>query len=269
MFRLLHGHVHNDEEVKNMLKEFTFYAIPALNIDGIKDATNYWSKFGTFPMHRKNNNNTYASKAQCGEDFTKVGVDLNRNWGFGFHTETWVSDELMKKTNGMIKKALDAEDPCSDAFKGPYPFSEPETRAARDFIMSKINQLKFVANYHSFGNDILRPINSVPNGAMFKEIYPDVELFLNELIKEGSPPAGLKLTSAPESLGYNSPGEMSDWIMAATGIPTITPEIGTTDKCSETFVMKTLDCITQTLGAQYPLIKTTFKKIGSQLNIDA
>ena len=69
-----------------MLKEFTFYGIPAVNIDGIKDITNAWSKFGVWPMHRKNNNNSYATKEQCGEDFTHVGVDLNRNWGFGFHT---------------------------------------------------------------------------------------------------------------------------------------------------------------------------------------
>ena len=62
MFRLLHGHVHNDQETSNMLKEFTFYAIPALNIDGVKDVSNAWTKFGVFPMHRKNNNNTYAGK---------------------------------------------------------------------------------------------------------------------------------------------------------------------------------------------------------------
>ena len=102
---------------------------------------------------------------------------------------------------------------------------------------------------------------------LFKDIYPDVDLFLKELVSEGSPPEGLQLSRAPEIFGYNSPGEMSDWIMAATGITTITPEIGTKDKCSETFFIKTLQCITDTLDAQYPLVKTTFKKIGSQIDI--
>jgi hypothetical protein len=45
-----------------MLKEFTFYFIPAINIDGVKEVSNAWTKFGTFPMHRKNNNNSYANK---------------------------------------------------------------------------------------------------------------------------------------------------------------------------------------------------------------
>jgi len=266
MFRLLHGHVHNDEEVKNMLKEFTFYAIPALNVDGVKEVSNAWTKFGYFPMHRKNNNDTYGNQHKCGEDLTKVGVDLNRNWGFGFHTPQWISDDLMKDSNGKMREALDLQNPCSDAFQGHYPFSEPETRAARDFILSKIGTLKFVANYHAYGNDILKPFNSTKKD-LFKDIYPDANTFLNELIAEGSPPEGLKVTTAPEALGYNSPGEMSDWIMAATGIPAITPEIGTKDKCSETFYIKTLDCITDTLDAQYPLVKTTFKKIGSQIDI--
>jgi murein tripeptide amidase MpaA len=116
MFRLLHGHMHDNQEIKNMLKEFTFYAMPALNVDGVKDVSNAWTKFGTFSQHRKNANNSYASQHQCNNDFTKVGVDLNRNWGFGFHTPMWVSDALMKATNGTFKKALNVHDPCSDVF---------------------------------------------------------------------------------------------------------------------------------------------------------
>jgi hypothetical protein len=52
-------------------------------------------------------------------------------------------------------------DPCKEIYQGPYPFSEPETRAARDFILSRTNQLKFVADYHSYGNVLLEPLNSM------------------------------------------------------------------------------------------------------------
>ena len=56
--------------------------------------------------------------------------------------------------------------------------------------------------------------------------------------------------------------------MAATGIPSVSPEIGTSDPCSETFFMtKDLACVTSTIEAQWPLTKTMFKKIGSQLEI--
>ena len=63
--------------------------------------------------------------------------------------------------------------------------------------MSKINQLKFVANYHSYGNIMMKPFNSVKNGQkLLKDIYPDVDDFLTELVSEGSPPEGMKLTTA-------------------------------------------------------------------------
>lgn len=47
------------------------------------------------------------------------GVDLNRNypWAFGEHDDVGSSD-----------------DPCSDVYGGPYPFSEPETQAIRNII---------------------------------------------------------------------------------------------------------------------------------------
>lgn len=162
---------------------------------------------------------------------------------------------------------LDIDNPCSESYRGPHPFSEPETRAVRDFIMDHINQLKFVVNYHGYGNTILKPFNSVKVD-LIKELYPDVDDFLTELVAEGSPPKGLKLTTAPENLGYNSPGEMSDWILAATGIPAVSPELGTLNPCSNTFFIKSIECIVETLDAQYPLVKATFKKIGSQLSID-
>lgn len=46
MFRLLHGHVNDDTETKKMLQNFTFYFIPAINVDGIKEVSNVWTKFG-------------------------------------------------------------------------------------------------------------------------------------------------------------------------------------------------------------------------------
>jgi hypothetical protein len=97
--------------------------------------------------------------------------------------------------------------------------------------MSKIHQLKFVTNYHSFGNDIMKPFNSVKEDLLV-DIYPDVNKFINELASEGSPPKGFKVTKAADTLGYTAPGEMSDWIMAATGIPAISHELGTSDSCS-------------------------------------
>lgn len=115
IFRLLHGYVNDgqeNDELKAMLKEYTFYFIPAINIDGVKDVSNAWTKFGSFPMTRKNKNDSYANAAKCGQDFTDVGVDLNRNWGFGFYSPEWTSAENVEA--GMTQGG--SEDPCDESY---------------------------------------------------------------------------------------------------------------------------------------------------------
>ena len=47
--------------------------------------------------------------------------------------------------------------PCLDTFHGSGPFSEPETRAVRDFVLSKKHRLEGYLAFHSFGNKILYP----------------------------------------------------------------------------------------------------------------
>lgn len=55
----------------------------------------------------------------------------------------------------------------------------------------------------------------------------------------------------------------------ATGIPAVSPELGTEEECSNTFFIEDQGCLVRTLEAQYPLVWTTLKKIGSQLDIKA
>ena len=52
-------------------------------------------------------------------NITKGGVDLNRNYGFRF---------------GFDDKGS-SPDPCSEYYRGSAPFSEPETKAIRDFVV--------------------------------------------------------------------------------------------------------------------------------------
>ena len=47
--------------------------------------------------------------------------------------------------------------PCLDTYHGGEAFSEPETRAVRDFVMSKRHRLAGYLAFHSFGNKILYP----------------------------------------------------------------------------------------------------------------
>lgn len=174
-------------------------------------------------MKRKNRNDSWGGKWLCGDD-TYTGVDLNRNYGFSHG-------------NKGAK-----EDPCSESFSGPYPFSEPETRAMRDFIFAHVNELKFVYNFHSYGNMYTIPFNAIKEN-LLQSAYPvQFELF-EEILAEGHPPNGMKVGTAPDLLGYASPGEASDWILAATGIPAVSPELGTDDKATEAFRLDTPELV--------------------------
>jgi hypothetical protein len=96
-------------------------------------------------------------------------------------------------------------------------------------------------------------------------LYPHYEEFLKELVQEGQPPEGLKLTRAMEAYGYTSPGEMSDWVMAGAGILSTTPELGLADTRTEKWFLDDPKLIMEILDKNYPLMHTTFRKIGYQL----
>lgn len=53
----------------------------------------------------------------------------------------------------------DCSDPCGECYHGTAPFSEPETRALRDFLTAHKDEIKFVSNTHSFGNLWVYPYN--------------------------------------------------------------------------------------------------------------
>jgi carboxypeptidase T len=50
------------------------------------------------------------------------------------------------------------EDVCSEMYRGPFPFSEPETAAIRDFVGNWTN-IKVAINLHAYGNLYITPFN--------------------------------------------------------------------------------------------------------------
>ena len=68
-------------------------------------------------------------------DQENSGVNLNKNY-----PESFVSNPK----NGT-------EDPCDLDFRGPEAFSEPETRAIRNLIESRQNNLRIVYNIQTIG----------------------------------------------------------------------------------------------------------------------
>ncbi len=102
-------------KIEEYLKRSTLYMVPCLNPDGFEYSRKHFSFWRK--NRRKNPDGSY-------------GVDLNRNFSIGF-----------KKTRPM----------SSNVYGGEEPFSEPETRAIKEFVDTHTN-ITIALDYHSQGN---------------------------------------------------------------------------------------------------------------------
>jgi len=122
------------------------------------------------------------------------GVDPNRNWG----GTDWQPD------------AFDSNAIFRDGLGGPEPFSEPETRALADWILS--NRPAFIVNYHSAGGFMFGPHDG--QTADFARVYAETSGYL-------WPAAGGR-----SLLPYSTTGSMNTWLREV-GIPSILVELST------------------------------------------
>ncbi|NRA11932.1 MAG: hypothetical protein HRT57_08255, partial [Crocinitomicaceae bacterium] len=114
-------------EVQFLLDNTEMYFVPCVNPDGyMHNEANDPAGFG---MHRKN-------KAPVGT--TNSGVDLNRNYSYGWNTTG---------VNGNVN---------SDVYPGTSAFSEPETQAIQ-WLVEEYG-FKTALNAHSHGDLLLYPI---------------------------------------------------------------------------------------------------------------
>ena len=118
MLKMLHGYVHNDKHYVDLLLQNKYYVIPVVNVDGLGWIEEEWTKNKVLKNKRKNMNPTLNKFNLC-DDFANTGVDLNRNYAVDWH-----------------KPGGNSPDPCAESYRGTAPFSEPETRAIRDFLIS-------------------------------------------------------------------------------------------------------------------------------------
>lgn len=104
-----------DTTLQKYLDVSTIYMVPCANPDGYEFSRTHFSFWRK--NRRQNADGTY-------------GVDLNRNFPIGF----------IKSTSTT-----------SNVYGGPEPFSEPETKALRDFVLNHPN-ITIALDYHSQGN---------------------------------------------------------------------------------------------------------------------
>ena len=157
---------------------------------------------GTFAYKRRNcrvKDGAVPAEGECeNSDNRQLGVDPNRNYGV-FWGGPGASVEL-----------------TDDTYRGPGPFSEPETQGVRELISSR--QVTTMITNHTFSNLILRPPGIKAEGAQ-----PD-EGALKRLADAMAAQNGYQ--SIPGYGLYDTTGTTEDWSYQATGGYGYTFEIG-------------------------------------------
>lgn len=129
MWYLLENYNTNDE-VKYLVDNTEMFFVPCINPDGyIYNETTDPNGGG---MHRKNRRNVGTSNK---------GVDLNRNYSYGWGTTGTTTTDMN-----------------SDTYCGSGPFSEAETQAMR-WLCQNHNFIS-AFNAHTYGNTLLHPIGT-------------------------------------------------------------------------------------------------------------
>lgn len=200
------NHYSLDPEITWLLDHFEVHVMPLANPDGRKLA-----EMGYY--QRKNTNRSNGGNcAQPPTAFNQYGTDLNRN-----HSYQW---------GGA------SSDPCSTIYQGPFPASEPETRALEAYLKTIFPDQRDVGeerpaptstsgvfiSLHSYGELVLWPWG-------YTEVAPPNA---TELAQLGKRLASLNGYFPTQSYNlYRTTGDSDDFVYGELGVPAYTFEMGT------------------------------------------
>ncbi|TME81784.1 MAG: zinc carboxypeptidase, partial [Chloroflexi bacterium] len=134
----------SDPTITNLVNNREIWIVFAVNPDGAE----YDISGGRFHHWRKNRQPTPGT--------TSIGTDLNRNYDYHWGC---CAGSSTNQANLM--------------YRGPRPFSAPETRAMRDFINSRVingfQQIRTAITFHSSGRLVMWPY-----GYTYTDVPPDM-----------------------------------------------------------------------------------------------
>ena len=176
-----------NERIVKLLNNRTVYIAPLINPDGKE----FDVRTGNYQLWRKNR------RLNSGRVF---GVDLNRNYGFG-----WGGGGA--STN-----------PSSETYRGTNAFSEPESRAVRDFVTSHDN-ITTLLSFHTYSQLILYPW-----GHKYESIENTRDLQVHETMARKMAEWN-GYTPQQSSELYIASGDTTDWSYGELGIISFTFEL--------------------------------------------
>ena len=181
----------SDSALRACMNQLEIWIIPVINPDGYAHTASpsgyrYWRK-----NRRNNGDGTF-------------GVDLNRNYEFQWGNGGGGSEG--------------SPNTVEDTYWGPWPFSEPETRAFRDFVLNLDNP-QALLTYHSFSELFLRPWS-------YTSVDPPGEPTLALLAQDSiTRIAAVHGHTYAETISYKSYGDTTDYFWNEMRLAGFTPEM--------------------------------------------
>lgn len=180
----------DDPEIHALLDNSEVWILPLINPDGLEYSIHvyrYWRK-----NRRNNGGGSY-------------GIDLNRNYGY-----QWGYDDIGS-----------SGDPNSAVYRGPAPFSEPESRVVRDFVAA--HDFQALVSYHNYSQIILYPWG-------YKHALSDQDELMRGLsarmVERMAQVHGRQYDYGPAGMSlYTTNGDTTDWAYGVHGIPAFTVEL--------------------------------------------
>lgn len=184
---MMREYASGNPRIRNIIETREFHLIPMVNPDGLEyDIAG--SRYKSWRKNRvQNGNGTY-------------GVDLNRNYAFKWGT------------------GGSSNNPSSDTYMGPRPFSEPETAALKKYIETHTN-ISILLSFHTFSELILYPWGHTKNAianARDQQLYETMAKTMSKW-NNYKPMSSSSL--------YVASGDLTDWSYGEHGIISFTFEL--------------------------------------------
>ncbi|MDZ7332815.1 MAG: M14 family metallopeptidase [candidate division KSB1 bacterium] len=176
-----------DTTVTRLVDQVEIWVVPMVNPDGHQHSVT------TDRLWRKNRRNNGDGS---------FGVDLNRNYGYQWGGPGSSGDTF------------------SEVYRGPAPFSEPETQAIRTFLEHQ--SPRALISYHSYSQLVLYPWGFTNQPAPDKALLDSLAVALAHQIRAVH---GKNYVPGQSSTLYLASGDTTDWLYGLFGVPAFTIEL--------------------------------------------
>ena len=198
-----------DRKITSLLRRARFIGVPIVNPDGfdytresvlsynqeLRNRTSLTGGGNGFEGYWRKNRRSFTGETVNGVNPDAYGVDPNRNYSY-----------LWGDSNGGSSGIL-----VDQTYRGPRPFSEPESSNVRDLILSR--NVTMVVTNHTYQASVLRTGGGkAPDDGILRRLGQKVANTLH-------------YTNAP-TVGYPTTGTTDDWAYAAMGALGYTIEHG-------------------------------------------